>query len=77
MGDFNAYLNGYTCIKPIDGRESALCEFTSFFNLFNVTTPQMCSSADSSYVSYDKRSSSLIDHIIVSKMCYRISLNFV
>ena len=42
-------------------------DFNAHLNGYTfITTSQMCSCADSSYIPYDKSSSSVIDHVIVS-----------
>ena len=66
LGDFNAHINGHTFVKQKDRKGTALCELINLFNLIDITTSKLCSGADSSYVSYDKISTSLIDHVIIS-----------
>ena len=66
MGDFNAHLNGGTFFKDIDARGKALCDLSTQFCMSILTTLPVCSGKTSSYVSYDGKYQTLIDHIFVS-----------
>ncbi len=67
MGDFNAHLNGRVFIKPLDARGLQLLNFLTENNLVSVNTMDMCIGAESTFVSYDGRHESFIDHIVIGQ----------
>ena len=66
MGNFNAHLNGSRYIRQIDRRGQDLYDLMSQVGMFNVTTSSLCEGTSTSYVSYDKRHESLIDHVLIT-----------
>ncbi|MES9879927.1 MAG: reverse transcriptase domain-containing protein, partial [Sedimenticola sp.] len=67
MGDFNAHLNGRVFIKPLDDRGHCLLDFLSDNNMISVNATNLCTGAESTFVTYDGRHESFIDHIIISQ----------
>ena len=66
IGDFNAHLNGSRYIRQIDKRGQDLYDLMSQVGMFNVTTSSLCEGTSTSYVSYNKRLESLIDHAFIT-----------
>ena len=64
LGDFNAHLQGERYIKPTDDRGAYLLELMNYHNLASLNTLPLCSGAAASFVSYDGKYESLIDHIL-------------
>ena len=75
MGDINAYLTSHGQPGKINSRSSSFGSFLHENNLVSVNTLDFCTGAKSSFVSYDCRYESLIDHIIiqVEKVQYVVS----
>ena len=64
MGDFNAHLQGERYIKPTDDRGAYLLDLMNYHNLVSLNTLPLCSGVAASFVSYDGKYESLIDHIL-------------
>ena len=65
MGDINAHINGRNFVKPHDRRSTLLSNFLVTHNLIPVNTLNMCTGADSTFVSYSGEHTSMTDHIVV------------
>ena len=65
MGDINAYLTSHGQPGKMNSRSSSFGTFLHENNLVSVNTLDFCTGAKSSFVSYDCRYESLIDHIII------------
>ena len=65
MGDINAHINGRNFVKPHDRRSTLFSNFLVTHNLIPVNTLDMCTGADSTFVSYSGEDTSMIDHILV------------
>ena len=65
MGGFNAHINGRNFVKPHDRRSTLFSNFLVTHNLIPVNTLDMCTGADSTFVSYSGEHTSMIDHILV------------
>ena len=69
MGDFNSHLQGQSFIKASNARS---CAVGALFNdncMVAVNTLPLCTGAQSTFVSFDDRSQSMIDHIVVPYEC--------
>ena len=64
LGDFDAHLQGERYIKPTDDRGAYLLDLMIYHNLANLNTLPLCSGAAASFVHYDGKYESLIDHIL-------------
>ena len=69
MGDFNSHLQGKSFIKPNDTRSHEMLRLLSNNQLVAVDTLPICTGSQSSFVSYDGKAESLIDHILVPVEC--------
>ena len=65
LGDFNAHLQSKNYLKNNDRRSRVLEEFLTSSNLTAVNTLSTCRGARSSFVSYDGKNETLIDHIVL------------
>ena len=66
MGDFNTHLLGRVWLRDNDRRSRDLVYFMEQHNLVAVDTLSNCTGAVSTFVSYDGRYESLIDHVFLS-----------
>ena len=66
MGDINAHLNSQHYSKPANNRTKYIETLLSTHNFVSINTLDLCEGAKSSFVTYDGRHESLIDHILVS-----------
>ncbi len=67
IGDFNAHLHGRHFVKDLDARGLELTNFLNINNLVSINTLDSCVGADSTFVTYDGRHESLIDHIVMAR----------
>ena len=65
MGDFNTYLPEVTVRDRVDNRSLYFQSFLRENNVFSTNTSELCNGAKSTFVTYDGRHESLIDHILV------------
>ena len=64
MGDFNAHLQSSSFLKHDDCRSNLLSQFLQRNNYVAIDSLPLCTGAQSTFVSYDGCSESLIDHIL-------------
>ena len=65
LGDFSAHLQSKSVLKQDDRRSRVLCGFLTRNNLTAINTLPTCRGAHSSFVSYDGKNETLIDHILL------------
>ncbi|MCG8048788.1 MAG: reverse transcriptase family protein [Candidatus Thiodiazotropha taylori] len=65
MGDFNTYLPEVSFRDRPDNRSICFQTFLQENNLFSVNTSELCTGANSTFVTYDGRHESLIDYILI------------
>ena len=70
MGDFNTHLHGRGCLRDNDRRSRDLLHFMEQHNLVAIDTSSNCTGAVSTFVSYDGKHESLIDHVLLSGESY-------
>ena len=71
MGDFNTYLPEASSRDRPDNRSLYFQTFLQEHNLFSVNTSDLCTGANSTFVTYDGRYESLIDYIMIPIEKYR------
>ena len=64
MGDLNTKLLASHSVHPQSNRTRILTEFLSRNNMFSLNTLGFCTGARNSFVSYDNKCETLIDHIL-------------
>ena len=74
MGDFNTYLPTASFRNRADNRSLYFQALLQEHNMFSVNTSDLCTGANSTFVTYDGRHESLIDYVLIpvekNKVCY-------
>ena len=65
MGDFNSHLQGNYFLKTSDRRSVDFSKLINDNRMVSINTLPLCSGADATFVSYDGKYRSMIDHIII------------